>query len=292
MNTKQQEKLWRHSQNGFSWASRQRTAYRLGHLTRSEIRKLEKDLDWQWEVADTAAENKVKLLEMACNGESRPHQKKHPLGPRLCSYTRKNGTSFDAKFDREICSLAPEWFVNSADENKAKLLEMARNGEPRPHQKKHPLGTALGSYIRKSHNSYDPEFEKEIRIIASHWFVNTADENKVKLLEMAHNEEPRPSQTSQPLGKSLSRYTGQMSECYDPEFDKKIRCLAPHWFVDTAAENKIKILEMARTGELRPNNKTHPLGKALGHYIGKNSTCYDHEFTQEIRSLAPHWFKK
>jgi hypothetical protein len=224
------EKLWRHSQIGFSWASNQRKLYHKGCLTRTQIRNLEKDLDWRWEVTDTAAENKAALLEMARSGELRPHSQKHPLGPRLCSYTTKTSSSYDPEFDKEIRRLSPHWFVDTAAENKLKFLEMARNGEPRPHHKNHPLGQSFNSYIKKSHDCYDPEFDKEIRRLAPHWFVDTAAEKKMKLLEMARNGEPRPHRNKHPLGPSFNGYIGKTKGTYDPDFDQEIRRLAPHWF--------------------------------------------------------------
>lgn len=62
--------------------------------------------------------------------------------------------------------------ADEADENKKQLLEMARKEEPRPRAQKTQLGQALGNYTRKSDSSYNPKFDKEIRELAPHWFVN------------------------------------------------------------------------------------------------------------------------
>jgi len=122
---------------------------------------------------------------------------------------------------------------SSSDKKKKLLLEMARNGEPRPKSKKHP-GVALSNYISKSSNAYDSEFDKKIRKLAPHWFVDAVAEKKKLLLEMAKNGEPRPKcvfgQKSNPLGRALRDYISKSSGSYDPTFDKQIRKLAPHWF--------------------------------------------------------------
>ncbi len=114
--------------------------------------------------------------------------------------------------------------LSECDKKKQKLLEMAR----RPPQKK-TLGKALSRYTDKGGNSYDAKFDKQIRELAPHWFVNTADEKKKKLLKMTHKEQPRPEQKT-PLGQALSSYTHKSQTNYDPEFHNEIKRLAPHWF--------------------------------------------------------------
>ena len=167
---------------------------------------------------------------------------------------------------------------------------MARKGEPRPSSKKTKLGHSLDSYIYKSKDCYDPEFDKTIRALAPQWFINTASENKKQLLEIARREGPRPLSKTK-LGRSLGSYIYKTHGCYDTKFDKKIRRLAPHWFVDTARENKKQLLEIARKGEPRPTKKTK-LGRTLSSYICKTHGCYDTKFNKKIRKLAPHWFRQ
>lgn len=174
------------------------------------------------------------------------------------------------------------------DENKKKLLEMARNGDPRPNKKRSQLGMTLCSYTCTSASSYDAEFDKKIRRLAPHWFTNTADEKKKQLLEMARIGEPKPHRQTSPLADMLRKYT-QKNTCYDAEFDKKIRKLAPHWFINTADENKKKLLEMARNGEPRPNSST-TLGSSLCSYTNQDNGSYDADFDRSIRKLALHWF--
>ena len=50
---------------------------------------------------------------------------------------------------------------------------------------------------------------------------------------------------------------------------------------DRPAEKKFKILEMARSGEDRPNQKTK-LGEALRRYLSPSSNSYDPEFKAQL----------
>jgi len=58
------------------------------------------------------------------------------------------------------------------------------------------------------------------------------------------------------------------------------------------AEYKQLLLASAKRGELRPNQKKHPLGGALSDYTSKSSNSYDPVFDKQIRKEAPHWFKR
>jgi len=178
---------------------------------------------------------------------------------------------------------------SSSAKNKKLLLEMARNGEPRPKKNKHPLGSVLTAYTGKMRDCYDPVFDKQIRELAPHWFIAVVEENKRLLLEMAKKGKPRPKQGKHPLGGKLSDYTNGIHR--GSKFDKQIRRLAPHWFVEqTIEQKKQQLLEMARNGEPRPSQRKYPsLGSALSRYTDKNKS-YDPDFDREIRKLAPHWF--
>lgn len=147
------------------------------------------------------------------------------------------------------------------------------------------FGQALTNYLQK-----DPIFAEEIKRLAPHWFVDTAAENKKILLEMAKKGEQKPLRDNK-YGKVLHHYIGQNERTYDPVFTAEIKKLAPNWFIDTAAENKEILLEMAKSGETRPNVKGK-LGSALHHYNGSGKSSYDPVFDAEIRKLAPHWFKE
>ena len=194
----------------------------------NEIKKIRPD----WFISNNFAdENKKKLLEMACNGEDKPHWKSS-LRLALKSYTSESSGSYSYDFANEIKKIRPDWFIpnNFADENKKKLLEMARKGENKPIQRKHPLGSALNYYICKSSKSYDSHFIDTLIKINQSWIIhtNTASEKKKKLLEMVRKGENKPIQRKHPLGSALLNYTCKSGSSYDPEFDRKIR--KTHWF--------------------------------------------------------------
>ena len=88
------------------------------------------------------------------------------------------------------------------------------------------LARALIRYTNKSTATYDPIFDKQIRELRPDWFIKTADENKKKLLEMAEKKGPRPPQKTK-LGKSLSRYTSELSDTYDCEFRRNQKTVSP-----------------------------------------------------------------
>lgn len=117
-----------------------------------------------------ALPKKEKLLKLAQQGKPRPNAKKHPLGMSLNKYISKSGSCYDADFDEQIRRLAPHWFVNTAEENKKYLLDIARSGQPRPKFKESKLGTVLRFYICPSASSYDPEFAKKVKKLAPKWF--------------------------------------------------------------------------------------------------------------------------
>jgi hypothetical protein len=120
--------------------------------------------------------------------------------------------------------------------------------------------------------------------------ANSADLAKDKLIEMAKLGEDRPNSKTY-FGAKLCSYTNKSSRCYDAEFDVEIRELRPDWFENTARIAKDKLIEMAKRGEDRPNQRKHPLGQALCHYISKNCSSYDAEFDAQIRELRPDWFR-
>jgi superfamily II DNA or RNA helicase len=212
-------------------------------------------------------------------------------------YTGRSVIQVDTQkeFGRIALSRLLEPSKNQSAEKKAKLIEMARNGEKRPVGIT-LLGQALGSYTRTSSQCYDPEFTKEIKRLHPDWFVSQSDrafEKKQKLLKMARKSGGRPSQKEK-LGQDLFRYTRTSSQCYDPEFTKEIKRLRPDWFVtpsDIVFEKKQKLLKMARKSGGRPSQK-EPLGQDLFRYTRTSSQCYDPKFTKQIRKSRPEWFRK
>jgi hypothetical protein len=251
----------------------------------------------QWFSTADPEGRKAELLAMALRGEPRPN-KKHPLGAVLCMYTNLSSNSYDPVFDKEIRAARPDWFVDTAAQNKLELKAMALRGEPKPVAGKHPLGAVLKNYTNPSSDSYDPVFDQEIRALAPSWFVSKSDKADLKKAEikaMALRGEPKPVAGKHPLGAVLCDYTNPSSDSYDPVFDQEIRALRPDWFVSQSEKanlNKAELLAMALRGEPKPVAGKHPLGRALYNYTNSGSKCYDPVFDQEIRALAPQWFTR
>jgi DNA-binding XRE family transcriptional regulator len=170
---------------------------------------------------------------------------------------------------------------------------MAKNGEYRPTQKT-KIGRCLSSYTIKSHNSYDPVFDKTIRRLRPDWFVSqtqVANQKKQKLIQMAKNGEYKPNWKTK-IGICLTGYTVKSSKVYDPVFDKTIRKLRPDWFLSqtqVANQKKQKLIQMAKNGEDKPNWKTK-IGICLNSYTKKSNGSYDPVFDKTIRKLRPDWF--
>jgi len=248
---------------------------------------------------ESADKKKKELLKLARKGGKRPNQKTHPLGSALCNYASKSSDCYDEDFTKEIKKLAPNWFEKTADNNKKELLKLAKKKKAKkPHHK-----TLLWAYLIEYTNikkgkkgSYDADFTKEIKKFAPHWLLTKSDgviKKKEELLKLARKGGKRPSEKVHPLGKALTHYTSESSGNYDASFAKKIKKLAPHWFVaksDIANQKKKKLLGLAKKGGKRPNGRTHPLGSALSTYTRKSHKSYDASFTKEIKKLAPYWF--
>lgn len=56
------------------------------------------------------------------------------------------------------------------------------------------------------------------------------------------------------------------------------------------AENKRKIIEIAKAGEKRPNATKTVLGRAICRYANITASDYDHRFAKLLKSLRPDWF--
>jgi hypothetical protein len=251
-------------------------------------------LDKYFPVIDTAAENKKKLLEL----EHRPSQhskdpKEHRLSCALTNYTRSKSRIYDPTFDKLIRKTKPGWFIDTVTENKKKLLGLTdRPSQKAKDQEERRLGYILGTYTRKTNGFYDPEFDKLIRKTKPGWFIDTATENKKKLLGLRD----RPSKHSKDLeearlGQVLVNYTNESSNNYDLVFDKLIRKTKQDWFIDTVSENKKKLLELTKKPSINSKYpKERGLARALGSYIHKSQECYDSKFDKLIRKTKPEWF--
>ena len=109
-------------------------------------------------------------------------------------------------------------------ENKKALIEMAKAGEARP-----SACTTLGDLLRQKAGAFDAKFNKTIRNLAPAWFVNTSADAKNGLVATAKRGDKKPTGKTKE-GAALRRFVSKTSECYDPQFDKTIRKIAPNWF--------------------------------------------------------------
>jgi superfamily II DNA or RNA helicase len=182
-------------------------------------------------------------------------------------------------------------FNRDPDGKKKELLRMARAGEPRPHRGK--LSQSLADYCSRRGVAFDATFARQVHGLAPHWFTfHQSSNRKEELLTMARLGKPRPSadprsepdKNKRQLGDALKRYTNP-KRCYDKHFDLEVRRLAPHWFVDTVANNKAELLALAKAGSSRPAHGSK-LGMTLQHYL-----INDNAFCQELKAIAPsRWF--
>lgn len=124
-----------------------------------------------------------------------------------------------------------------ADVIKAKLMKMAMSGSKRPpfRGKSQKDATALYRYTRKGGTYYDAQFTKQLRTARPDWFERSSGVKKAKLLELAKSGAVRPSLRDKDviirsLAAGLGNYTNSTNSSYDPDFEKKIRKAAPHWF--------------------------------------------------------------
>ena len=259
--------------------------------------------------ANSARENKRKLIELAKSGGKKPHySSKDPeekrLGGRLSAYVSENNPDFDPSFGAVINIIRPDWLEGTADIKKQELIRLAKNKARRPsmHSKddnERYLGSALVRYTNISYGStYDPAFDTEIRKLRPDWFEGTSKIRKQELIDLAKSGAKKPSQSKKDraIGAALQAYTKKSSQCYDPAFDAEIRKLRPDWFEDIVKIKKQELIELAESGAKKPtkeskNQHIKKLGIALSCYSRTNNNQYDPAFDAEIRNLRPDWFE-
>lgn len=123
--------------------------------------------DW-FETNIRSKTNKEYLINIAKNGEDKPHYKTK-LGSLFKNYIYKSESSYDPVFTKLIKKIRPDWFVKSSDVRKKILIQMAKNKKDRPNQKKTKLGKSLTSYTM-SGQCYDSAFTKLIINLRPDWF--------------------------------------------------------------------------------------------------------------------------
>ncbi len=238
---------------------------------------------------NSADENKKILLEMARRGEPRPNSKTTTIGKALSMFLVINRPGYDKNFDDQIREEGSHWFVTN--ENKQKLLKMAKNGEKRPHSRTY-IGRALNRYICES-ACFDNDFYNQIKELAPKWFEKSSEKNKKILLEMARRGEQRPSKHKTKLGEYLRSYTSKIKNGYDSSFDNEIRRIAPRWFEKTSDESKKILIKMAQENKPKPSVRNSSIGRKLRSYTDlSQDRTFDEVFNKLIRKLAPHWFRE
>jgi hypothetical protein len=232
--------------------------------------------------------NKKILLKMARRGEKKPNTK-IPIGSRLHSYTYHKSYCYDKEFTNNLKKIRPDWFITQyqiANNKKKQLIKMAKDGEKRPSKRTHPLGASLGTYVNKSQRgSYDPKFTKEIKKIRPDWFfpqTKLANQKKKELISLAKSGKPRPRFKTK-LGQFLGERTTK-KEYKNSDFNKIIRKIRPDWFVTQAQTNKKKIIELAKSGRKKPNQKTK-FGMHYYSYLRNNEN-----FKKTLMNIRPDWF--
>jgi hypothetical protein len=251
---------------------------------------------------------KDEILRLARSSESRPRcsvkdEKERTLGKALVEYLSPKGSCYDHAFSSLVKELRPDWFLNTAQITKDKLLELARTGKPKPREKSGSkeemgLGVALRSYRSASHRSYDPSFKDEIEKIRPDWFQLSSDIRKAELLIRAGRGETKPVDSvkgeEQKLAKALASYTNPSNLCYDAEFSNQILKLREDWFIKSTVTNKALVRAWVRSGKPRPNTKSKDKEEARVAALicaYTNTRGLDEELNEELRQVRPDWFK-
>lgn len=173
----------------------------------------------------STAYKKQLLIEMIQNKEKKP-KLRTTLRNALINYTNKKSNSFDPEFTKIVKKNAPEWLFTKSqtkEENKKKLLKLKN----KPYWRS-SLGMALSDYTKKYSKTYDPVFAKKIKSSKPNWFVSKSQMVEIKKQKILKLKK-KPSYKSY-LGYTLSRYIKKSSNCYDPNFYRKVKKTHPDWF--------------------------------------------------------------
>jgi len=123
-----------------------------------------------------------------------------------------------------------------------------------------------------------------LRELLDAWRTHEAPENKRKLLAMpVGSPKPKPSDK---LYNCLNMYIRPACNSYDPVFTRDIEAKQPHWFVNSADENKKELLSVP-VGSSKPKGTLY---KCMTSYLDKNQRSYDPDFAKSIKKRQPTWF--
>lgn len=254
------------------------------------------DLDQKYDIwprEPTPLKNKAMLLEIARNGEPRPTSRRHPLGQCLVTYTSKNNQSYDLHFNEEIRKLRPDWFDSSSAKNKAYILQMIENGEPKPTRLHPVVGVVYSQYISQGSGCFDESLFNQIKT-RTDWLETPTQKNKKAIFEIASKGEPRPKATSR-MGRLMHGYTVPNKDrptLFDVQFLVELQNIRPDWFETKSEKIQKRLLEMAANGDPRPLCGHHDLGQRFVELINPNSKSYRPEFLKKISEQRPDWLEK
>lgn len=258
-------------------------------------------------------ETKQELLSLAASGARRPRsanrrntttvpREEALLARKLYNYTVEGrGTCYDAAFTAKLRETRPDWFDrNNADDKKALLLRLAREGKPKPTrsgknvEEKH-LAVALYNYCYEGSNVHDAAFVARLQELRPEWLRrvrNWNDDNKDKLRELAKSGAAKPGWNTT-MGRALRRVVKPTSRRYSPEFAAELRALRPDWMESSSAIKKGVLLVRARRGRTKPQfTSKDPRERSLAGMLWKYtnpSKSYDAEFVAKLREIRPEW---
>lgn len=221
---------------------------------------------------------------MARSGRSKPD---HPCLARL---VRLSSPGYDADFDSEIQRLRPDWFPSKDKGVKEELMRRAKTGRARPEHRS-SLDNALIQILLSAGACYDPDFAGEIRRIRPDWF-----DAKLRL-------RGRILEDAESIGAGVFdnrwrkayviRLTNVRGKFYDEDFDQKIRKLVVPWplkdrWDERRDEMKQKALEEIGRGVYPAAHSS--LGQIVRRFGRPDSDCFDPEFAEEFKRVAPNLF--
>lgn len=172
---------------------------------------------------------KKQLLQLASSGAKKPSYRKNCLARRLSEFTSKLSRFYDREFTTIIQKLAPEWFVDDRQRTKQLLINMAKEGSPKPIVRRKTIGSDFFRWTNPRSPQFDPHLQKLLKSLRPDWFIPSHVLKKQELYQLAAQKAPRPHVKSV-LGSSLRSYTQKSCNAYDKYFTKEIKKLAPQWF--------------------------------------------------------------
>lgn len=240
--------------------------------------------------AKSKEEFEQEIIKIAKQGKKRPSQKTK-IGLQICYFTNPNHPRYNKEFANKIKKIRPDWFRNSSDIAKKKLIEMARKGKDKPNIKT-SLGRKFYRYAIEKGSCFDPDFKEDIKKANSSW-LNTGckkvESKKQKLIGLLKNKKLKISD----FGDLKCSFYYYMKN--DKGFRNIVQKLRPDlsFFIREKIEKprtfnrKNKITNLLRNKT--PKSKfSHEDKMAIKRYT-TSSSSFDPKFTKTFKKLAPNW---